>query len=195
MEKFVILILVIELGLSSITNGFARSSNSACFRRRPTDPHFGAGECPMHPMSATTTSLSVFGWFQSKDDEKVDSESLNEAVTANLSGVAGIMNSMSNFKTSQRVSDRTNTVLQDLANTIVEGTAADGKVKVTFNGQQRPMGVQIDDGYFQSLGRKTGAGELNKALTEAMREAHTKSSQKMEEKLKALYSDLGFETR
>jgi len=149
----------------------------------------------IHDPRATATRLSVFGWWQNSDDESTEAESKDKAISANLSGVAGIMSSMNSFKTSQRVSDRTNAVLQDLANTMVEGTAADGKVKVTYNGQQRPMGVQIDEGYFQSLGRKSGAGELNTALKEAMQEAHKKSGLKMEEKLKALYAELGFDTR
>ena len=44
------------------------------------------------------------------------------------------------------------------------------------------------------LGRKSGAGELSIAIAEAMREAHAKSASKMEEKVKSLYSDLGFDT-
>jgi DNA-binding protein YbaB len=147
----------------------------------------------------TTTALSVFGWFQNDDDaddddEKSQDEESDGVVSAKLSGVAGIMNSMSSFKTSKRVSDRTNAVLQDLSNTIVEGTSTDGKVKVSYNGQQQPVGVQIDEAYFQSLGRKSGAGELSIAITEAMQEAHSKSASKIEEKVKSLYSDLGFET-
>lgn len=142
----------------------------------------------------TTTELSVFGWFQSEDEEKSQENASDGVVSAKLSGVAGIMNSMNSFKTSKRVSDRTNAVLQDLSGTLVEGTSADGKVKVTYNGQQQPVGVQIDESYFQSLGRKSGAGELSIALTEAMQEAHTKSASKLEEKVKSLYSDLGFDT-
>jgi DNA-binding protein YbaB len=77
----------------------------------------------------------------------------------------------------------------------VEGTSKEGKVKVTYNGQQKPMGVQIEETYFQSLkSNKDGADELSDALSQAMEEAHSKSAAKMEEKLKSLYSDLGFES-
>lgn len=140
-----------------------------------------------------TTVLHVFGWFKG-GDTKDDFDKSDEAVSANLAGVAGIMDSMASFKVSLRVSDRTNAVLQDLANTIVEGTAADGKVKITYNGQQQPVNVLIDENYFQSLSRKNGAAELSNALMEAMQEGHKKSASKMEDKLKALYSDLGFDT-
>jgi hypothetical protein len=36
--------------------------------------------------------------------------------------------------------------------------------------------------------------ELSNALIEAMQEGHKKSAAKMEDKMKALYSDLGFDT-
>ena len=137
------------------------------------------------------TSLSVLGFFQGKDEQGKD-DSTDEMEVGSLSGVSEVMNSMNRFKTSQRVSERTNVVVQELAGVTVEGTSADGKVKVMFNGQQRPIGVQIDEAYFQSLGRKSGARELSVAINEAMKQAHEKSAAKMEEKLKALYSDLGF---
>lgn len=103
------------------------------------------------------------------------------------------MDSMESLKASQRVGERTNGVLQDLSNIIVEGTAADGKVQVRFDGNGRPKGVQIDDGYFQNLKKKKdGVEELNIALTKAMNDAHSKSAEKMDERLKSFYSDLGF---
>ena len=144
-------------------------------------------------LKSRTTALHVFGWFKGSDT-KDDFDKSDEAVSTNLAGVAGIMDSMASFKVSLRVSDRTNAVLQDLANTIIEGTAADGKVKITYNGQQQPVNVLIDESYFLSLSRKNGAAELSNALIEAMQEGHKKSASKMEDKLKALYSDLGFDT-
>lgn len=98
--------------------------------------------------------------------------------------------------------ERTGAVLQELSNILVEGTAADGKVKVTFNGQQVPVGVQIDETYLKSLivkqagpgNNKEAADQLCKALTEAMKEAQAKAATKVEDKLKSLYADLGFES-
>lgn len=162
--------------------------------KSPFGNHFANTMIQNRGITKTTTGLFVFGWFQNDGEDKSQDKELDGVVSANLSGVAGMMNTMSNLKTSKRVSVRTSAVLQDLSNTIVEGTSEDGKVKVTFNGQQQPVGVQIDDSYFQSLGRKSGAGELSIAIAEAMREAHAKSASKMEEKVKSLYSDLGFDT-
>jgi DNA-binding protein YbaB len=141
---------------------------------------------------ADLSKTFAFPWFGGSDDDNRDES--DEIPSASLSGVANIMDSMASFKTSQRVEDRTSAVLQDLSNVLVEGASRNGKVKVTYNGQQQPMAVQIDEGYFQSLDGKDGAEKLGKALTEAMQEGHTKSAGKMEEKLKSLYSDLGFET-
>jgi DNA-binding protein YbaB len=157
-------------------------------------PHVQAGR------AGATSRLFAFLWFGGSDDEKQNNDSDDKVASSrannNLGGVANIMDSMGSFKTSQRVGERTNAVLQDLSNVLVEGSAADGKVKITYNGQQVPMGVQIEDTYFQSLkGRgKDGAEELGIALTQAMQEAHSKSAAKMEEKLKSLYSDLGLES-
>lgn len=116
---------------------------------------------------------------------------------------------MASFKSSQRVGERTGTALQELSNILVEGTAADGKVKVTFNGQQVPVGVQIDETYLRGLlakrpglgnssssnnSSKEGVDQLCAAITEAMKEAQTKSAAKVDDKLKSLYSDLGFDS-
>jgi DNA-binding protein YbaB len=134
----------------------------------------------------------AFSWFTGSNGEN-QNESSTEKASESLGGVAGIMDSMESFKTSQRVGERTNGVLQDLSNIQVEGTAADGKVQVRFNGNGRPMGVNIDDGYFQNLKKKKdGVEELNIAVTKAMQDAHSKSAEKMDERLKSFYSDLGF---
>jgi DNA-binding protein YbaB len=190
--KFII-ILSQSTSAWSWTGSFSRQDLTRDVLKAPLGSR-GANRMVRRGGSATTTGLSVFGWFQNDDEEKSQDQESDGVVSANLSGVAEIMNSMKSFKTSKRVSDRTTAVLQDLSNTIVEGTSADGKVKVIYNGQQQPVGVQIDESYFQSLGRKSGAGELSIAITEAMQEAHTKSASKMEEKVKSLYSDLGFDT-
>ena len=106
---------------------------------------------------------------------------------AGLGGVAGIMDSMENFKTAQQVGKMTNALVQDLQKETFEGVAVEGKVKVLFDGQQRPVGVKIDDTYLAGA----EASELSSALTAAMKEAYQKSSEKMDEKMKSFYIDLG----
>jgi DNA-binding protein YbaB len=147
--------------------------------------------------SSSSTALNILSWFgfsNDGDDKKRNDATSKEVKEGfeNFGGVAGIFDSMENSKTSQQVGKRTSMVLQDLSNMLVEGSAADGKVKVVMNGQQRPMSVQIDNGYFQNVhSKKDGSEELGVALTQAMQEAHKKSCEKMEEKMKSFYSDVG----
>jgi DNA-binding protein YbaB len=151
-----------------------------------------------------------------------------------LQSVSQIMDTkLGSFKSSQKVADKMSSILTELANTMVEGYSSSSdnsnkkyknKVKVTFNGQQVPVRVQIDEQYFQDLissslsqsqsqsattstskdsssattSSSSNAAvlvveELNLAITTAMKEAHAKSSQKLQDKLKGiLYQDLGF---
>jgi DNA-binding protein YbaB len=139
------------------------------------------------------SAIGAFPWFGGSDGDENNDEP-DEIASASLRGVSTIMDSMSSFKSSQRVGERASAILQDLSSTIVEGTAADGKVKVSFDGNQQPIGVQIDETYLQAIkNRKEGAEELGLAMTKAMQDAHTKSGLKLEEKLKSVYADLGFE--
>lgn len=178
------------------------------------------------PLAGPSLKLSAFLWFGGNDDKK-DEEGNNTmtstAASSNsvptsrksstLRGVSNIIDSMASFKSSQRVGERTSAALQELSNILVEGTSADGKVKVTFNGQQVPVGVQIDETYLRGLlakragmgnrsssssssniNSKEGVDQLCTALTEAMKEAQAKSAAKVDDKLKSLYSDLGFDS-
>jgi len=102
------------------------------------------------------------------------------------------MDSMASFQASQKLGDRTTSILQDLSNQLVEGSSADGKVKVSFNGQQKPVDVQIDDAYFEKISQRNGGlDELCRGLTQAMQEAQAKSAEKMEEKMKQVYEEVG----
>jgi YbaB/EbfC DNA-binding family len=171
------------------------------------------------------SKLSAFLWFggddSDKDDEnnnKKQAQQSNNNINSNATAIAASLASISNvmdaklgsFKASQRVGgDKTGAALADLANTVVEASSDNGKVKVTMTGQQVPVSVQIDESYFQELcsGGKGGNNqnnkdaatataaavqELNLQITTAMKSAHDKSGQKLQDKLKVLYQDLGF---
>lgn len=81
---------------------------------------------------------------------------------------------------------KSNTLTKDLAGTFVSGQAMEGKVKVTFTGTQVPMEVEITE---DALG--AGAAALSAALTEAMKEGHSKSVALQQSKLTAFYDELG----
>jgi DNA-binding YbaB/EbfC family protein len=156
------------------------------------------------------TTIYLFSWFSNKqlswfskdsssgdgktkdvlgDDRNGSSKDSNNpgSSKAGLGGVAGIMDSMENFKTAQQVGKMTNALVQELVSMTIEGQAAEGKVKVYFDGQQRPVNVQIDEGYLESA----DVADLNTALTAAMKDAYQKSSERMDEKMKSFYVDLG----
>lgn len=81
----------------------------------------------------------------------------------------------------------TNSLVQELASTTVEGIAVEGKVSVLFDGQQQPVSVNIDSTYLKTV----DASDLNLALTTAMKDAYKKSAERMDEKMKSFYVDLG----
>ena len=117
--------------------------------------------------------------------------------SASVASVTNVMESMKRYETAQRVARSATATLNDLSNTFVEGVAADGKIKVIFNGQSVPVGVQIDENYFKSI-VKDGSGsgglaELSSELTKAMKDANIKAASKLDDKMKSLYNDFGFD--
>lgn len=61
---------------------------------------------------------------------------------------------------------------------MITGSSMDGKVKVTFTGSQVPVEVEVTEDAMAQ-----GASGLSAALTEAMKDAHTKSVNHMQTKL------------
>jgi DNA-binding protein YbaB len=149
---------------------------------------------PSRPTARSSSSQRFsFSWFKDSLADKNDNDPASPA-EIHLSDATNIMES---FKTSQRIGEQTGKALHELSYTFVEGIAADGKVKVTFNGQQIPIGVEVDESYLEDIVSKSGkegVDELCLALTNAMQEAHYKSGIKVEEKMKSVYSDLEFES-
>ena len=129
-------------------------------------------------------SLGVFGWF-SGDNSKGEKESLT---TKDGKGVVNIMDGMEGFKQSQKLGTKTNSLLQELKSTRVEGSSPDGKIKVTLDAQQNPLRVAIDEQYFQS----TDVLDFSNSMIVAIKDAHEKSRDKMEEKSKSFFQDINF---
>ena len=140
-----------------------------------------------------STQRHAFSWFN-KDDENSDDQGsdVDSQLSENLSQASNIMES---FKTSQRIGERSGAAMQELSYTLVEGISADGNIKVTFNGQQIPVGVEIDESYLAetSTKGKEGIDAFCTALTYAMQDAHYKSGIQVEEKMKSVYTDLEFD--
>lgn len=132
-----------------------------------------------------SSSALYLNWFQGKGDKKESGESSEKR--QGMGGVVGVMDSMDSFKKAQRVGKMTEAIVQELSTIVVEGVAADGRVRVFVDGQQRPKGVDIDESYIA----ETPARDVSSALTTAMQDAYDKSSDKMEDKMRAFYGELG----
>jgi len=117
---------------------------------------------------------------------------------------------MEDHKRSEEVAERTASMMEELSSILVIGKSKAGKggglrigdkrgggVKVTFNGEQRPIAVEVDPNFlFSSTPQNVSEGvitieELNGAILEAMEDGYEQSGKLMEEKIKGLYGQLG----
>lgn len=181
--------------LMSSVFGFPTIVRSNTHRYRAIDLTAPTGLYP-------SQQLFAFPWFRESPSDKNDEDPhspveshLSEKQAESVSDAANIVDSV---KSSHRIGEQIETALQELSFTYVEGLAADGKIKVTFNSQQIPVGVEIDEKYLINVlseKGKEGLDEFCSALTDAMRDAHYKSGIQVEEKMKSLYSNLGFESQ
>lgn len=149
-----------------------------------------------HTESCRATSYLKIGiigeWiFGVKDSSHDTAEDGTGTRDGKLGGVAGIMDSMESFRKAQRLGKITNLVLSELASSAVEGFSQDGKVKAIFDGQQRPIRVEIDETFFESA----DATDVAMAVTMAMKDAHAKSVEKMDDRLNNFFNEMGFPPR
>jgi DNA-binding protein YbaB len=122
-------------------------------------------------------------------------------------------------KRSQEISERTTLIMDELSSTLVVGRSKAGPknsgilsnerkggVKVTFNGHQRPISVDVDPRFLFSTsnssnnnnnnGDRIDGGivsidELNDAIADAMCDGYERSGKVMDDKLRGLYEQLG----
>lgn len=119
---------------------------------------------------------------------------------------------------SQETSERTTIIMDELSSTLVVGRSKAGPktsgillsnerkggVKVTFNGQQRPLSVDVDprflfpsssssinNGHRSDAGGIVSIDELNDAIADAMCDGYERSGKVMDDKLRGLYEQLG----
>lgn len=143
----------------------------------------------------STTSLALLGLgriFRGRIREDLTDEELLEENTEILSNshsidIAGIADSIESLKRTRRAGQSTQKLIQECSAITVEGSSSDGKVRVTVDCQQRPVKVTIED----SIIDPSDSEELCSALVTAMQDAHTKSLDRMNGKLKSFYMKLG----
>ena len=159
---------------------------------------------PMPIKNNNNSHLPMLSWFFGNEDEKNNNESNNNNnnidsnnVLSNggnggsggdrSGGMGNTASMMENFKKNQEIGKRTASILDELSTTRISGLGANGKVKVFVDGQQRPSGIEIEDGYLNNVNGE----DLVDSITEAMQDAHFRSLKIMNEKIQVLYSDLG----
>jgi DNA-binding protein YbaB len=168
------------------------STNVLAFQPWPTCRATAREMSIARPDVPSSTALRFMNWFgfgkdgDANDSNNKDSTSDDGAQGA-LTGVASIMESMDSYKRSQRIGKMTGALTQELRSTTVEGVAENGKVKVIFDCQQRPVSTFIDEGFLEA----TDASDIAAAITTAMKDAHTKSIEKMDERMKNFFVELG----
>mmetsp|Transcript_5419 Transcript_5419/g.17621 ORF Transcript_5419/g.17621 Transcript_5419/m.17621 type:complete len:164 (+) Transcript_5419:13-504(+) len=101
-------------------------------------------------------------------------------------GGGGMGNMMETIKKAQEVGVKVKALQEELVNTEIEATAADGGVTVVISGAQVPMDVKVSDDLCSK-----GAEAVSDAISLAMREAHKNSMEYSKQKLGALYAEIG----
>lgn len=89
------------------------------------------------------------------------------------------------FKQAQKVQEGAKKLQEELEQMEIEGQAGGGLVTVTLSGNQEPKGVTIDPKALEE-----GAETLSDLVTAAMRDAYTKSTDTMRERMEELTGGL-----
>ncbi|MEB3225472.1 MAG: YbaB/EbfC family nucleoid-associated protein [Synechococcus sp.] len=89
------------------------------------------------------------------------------------------------FQQAQKVQEGAKKLQEELEAMNIEGTNADGSVKVILSGNQEPRGVEISP---EAIAK--GATELSAAVSEALTDAYTKSTETMRSRMEELTSGL-----
>ncbi|KAL3795110.1 hypothetical protein ACHAWO_009273 [Cyclotella atomus] len=148
------------------------------------------------------SSTRLFNWFQRNEQspEGIKFSSREEPGEEEL--MHRTVKMMENHRRSQDAAERTASIMEELANTVLTGKSKAGYgamglggsgVKVTFDGTSRPINVEVDPKFLFSSSESgvISVEDLNTAITEAMVDGYEQCSKLMEEKMKLLYEQLG----
>jgi len=101
-------------------------------------------------------------------------------------GGGGGLNMMETIKKAQQVGVKVKELQEELQNTEVEATAADGGVTVAVSGAQVPLSVVVSDELLAQ-----GAEAVSAAVSLAAKEAHKNSMNYAKERMTELYGEIG----
>ena len=143
-------------------------------------------------LSAKQTKLEMInlgGWFRGNEGNSIEKD--DALARDGKQGVVSVIDHMESFKKSQKVGKATGALVGELMASTVEGFSADGKIKVTVDCQQKPLSVEIDEQYFDS----TNVLDFSNAMTAAIMDAHQKSRDKIDDKMKSFFADMGIQQK
>jgi nucleoid-associated protein EbfC len=89
------------------------------------------------------------------------------------------------FQKAKLVQEGAKKLQEELEQMEIQGESSDGLVKVTLSGNQEPRSVEISP---EAMNKS--AGELSEVVSEAMRDAYTKSTETMRTRMEELTSGL-----
>ena len=89
------------------------------------------------------------------------------------------------FKKAQEVQQGAKQLQEELEQMEIEGSSADGSVKVVLSGNQEPLRVEISEAAIAQ-----GSAALSDTVTAAMKDAYEKSTATMRERMEELTSGL-----
>jgi DNA-binding YbaB/EbfC family protein len=131
---------------------------------------------------AATKSISRQFLFGSPEPPKNNSPAKKDG-----GGLFGNMgNMMDSMKKMQEVMKKSETLQKELQETTVTGSDPSGQVVVTFTGLAIPIGVKISDRLLSE-----GADAVSAATTQALLDAHAKSSTLLVTRTQQLYQSMG----
>ena len=146
---------------------------------------FSANRPLGRPRKQTMLHLNLGGLFRGSKSGNTNASGADDR--GDLTGVSSTIEAIENVESNQKVSRLLSSLLQDLQSSTVEGSSQDGKVKITFDCQQKPVRVTIDENFHNEVDAST----MGAAVTEALIDGHKKSTEKMNDKMKGLNSELG----
>ena len=98
----------------------------------------------------------------------------------------GGLNMMETIKKAQQVGVKVKELQEELTNTEVEATSAEGGVTVVISGPQVPMSVVVTDDLLAK-----GPDAVSTAVSVAVKEAHTNSVNYAKSRMSELYKEIG----
>mmetsp|Transcript_3681 Transcript_3681/g.7707 ORF Transcript_3681/g.7707 Transcript_3681/m.7707 type:complete len:238 (+) Transcript_3681:199-912(+) len=157
----------------------------------------------------TLRALPPLNWFFHKNDDGNNEASSKGDLAGQSAKEAEAMHRtaemMEDHRRSREAAERTAAAMDELSSALIVGKSkagasgginiGDGRrggVRVTFTGERRPIGVEVDPNFLFSESRGViSVEELNEAMTDAIEDGYARSGRVMEEKMKGLYEQLG----